>query len=282
MNSNQCLIFFLKYYFVVLSAGVNQPDVEVAIAKIVIGLVGTWLIAWTPYSVIALLGISGHAHLVTPFNSMLPALFAKMAACVDPFIYSLNHPKIRQEILLRLYNSFLLSTMGRRADSAVNSDSLRQPPEWKTSAARCSNRKALLNLSLVQQQQQQLGRTGSPASFRRVNKAGFPTPASGGAAAGSCASARDENRFSSSLSSAESRTGQAEELEVAVVMAEMMAQNDRHGHRHLNPSSSNNKTTYVATPREHIHINLAHLDQDPENSTDVVAKINVTSNIDSM
>lgn len=35
---------------------------------------------------------------------MLPALFAKLAACIDPFVYSLNHPKIRFEIMCRLQN----------------------------------------------------------------------------------------------------------------------------------------------------------------------------------
>ena len=33
---------------------------------------------------------------------MMPALFAKLATCVDPFIYTLNQPKIRKEIFVRL------------------------------------------------------------------------------------------------------------------------------------------------------------------------------------
>ena len=37
-----------------------------------------------------------------PFSAMLPALFAKLATCVDPFIYTLNQPSIRKEILSRL------------------------------------------------------------------------------------------------------------------------------------------------------------------------------------
>jgi len=37
-----------------------------------------------------------------PFSAMLPALFAKLATCVDPFIYTLNQPTIRKEILSRL------------------------------------------------------------------------------------------------------------------------------------------------------------------------------------
>lgn len=84
------------------------------------------MIAWTPYSVVALLGISDYRTYVTPLSSMLPALFAKSAACVDPFIYALNHPKIRNEILYRLYKNF---TPGRRGES--QSCSARNL-DWKT------------------------------------------------------------------------------------------------------------------------------------------------------
>lgn len=38
-----------------------------------------------------------------PLSAMLPALFAKLATCVDPFIYTLSQPKIRTQVLLRLH-----------------------------------------------------------------------------------------------------------------------------------------------------------------------------------
>ena len=103
---------------------VNQPNLEVTIAKFVMGLVSTWMIAWTPYALVSLMGISGHHSLLTPSYSMLPALFAKTAACVDPFIYALNHPKIRKEIFCRLYRSFYT---GR--DSMT--ESVRPTYDWK-------------------------------------------------------------------------------------------------------------------------------------------------------
>jgi len=83
--------------------------IEVTIAKIVIGLVGLWLIAWTPYALVALIGISGHGHLLTPLVTMIPALFAKSAACIDPFVYSLNHPKIKAELFSRFRRLFVSS-----------------------------------------------------------------------------------------------------------------------------------------------------------------------------
>ena len=36
-------------------------------------------------------------------GSMFPALFAKLATCMDPLIYSLNQPKVRNEIMRRLH-----------------------------------------------------------------------------------------------------------------------------------------------------------------------------------
>jgi len=41
-------------------------------------------------------------YVIKPFSAMVPALFVKLATGVDPFIYTLNQPKIRKEILSRL------------------------------------------------------------------------------------------------------------------------------------------------------------------------------------
>lgn len=53
-----------------------------------------------------------------PFGSMLPAMFAKSASCIDPFIYSLNHPKIQREIAVRLYRRFVLRPPGMSNSAA--------------------------------------------------------------------------------------------------------------------------------------------------------------------
>jgi len=44
---------------------VNQLDIELKIAKILVGLIGAWMVTWTPYAIVALIGISGHGHLLT-------------------------------------------------------------------------------------------------------------------------------------------------------------------------------------------------------------------------
>ena len=50
-------------------------------------------------------------------SAMLPAFFAKLATCVDPFIYTLNQPKIRTEILRRLH--LLLSVKPQSSSSGL-------------------------------------------------------------------------------------------------------------------------------------------------------------------
>ena len=207
-----CTIIYFCIFF--LPIGVNQPNVEVTIAKIVVGLICSWIIAWTPYSAIALLGISGHSYLLTPLSSMLPALFAKTSACIDPFIYSLNHPKIRQEILFRIYNCFLVST-GRRGES-LNSDSVRVP-EWKISgSARLTNRNGVL----LHHNSTQHGRVGSVASSRRLNKG---HQAAVVYESKRSVSVKEELKRSMSLSSAESRTVGAEGFETADIIAAMIS-----------------------------------------------------------
>ncbi|KAK4881994.1 hypothetical protein RN001_005313 [Aquatica leii] len=57
-----------------------------------------WFTAWTPYAVVALLGISNNSKLITPLASMIPALFCKTASCIDPFIYAITNPKFKYEV----------------------------------------------------------------------------------------------------------------------------------------------------------------------------------------
>nr|BAQ54849.1 opsin, rhodopsin-7 like [Anax parthenope] len=74
---------------------------ELRLAIVVLGVVALWFISWTPYAVVALLGVTGNRHLVTPLASMIPALFCKMASCVDPFVYAITHPRFRRELARR-------------------------------------------------------------------------------------------------------------------------------------------------------------------------------------
>ncbi|XP_049869911.1 opsin, ultraviolet-sensitive-like [Pectinophora gossypiella] len=70
---------------------------EIKLAFLVIAVIALFFISWTPYAIVALLGIFGKKDLITPISSMIPALFCKTTACINPFIYIITHPKFRSE-----------------------------------------------------------------------------------------------------------------------------------------------------------------------------------------
>jgi len=42
--------------------------------------------------------ISIFRAVLTPFASMVPAVFSKTIACVDPWVYAISHPKFREGV----------------------------------------------------------------------------------------------------------------------------------------------------------------------------------------
>lgn len=80
----------------------NQRKLEIKLAKISFCLISVWTISWTPYAIVALLGIFTDRSMLTPLMSMLPALFCKTASVSDPFIYGLSNRQFKSELLKRL------------------------------------------------------------------------------------------------------------------------------------------------------------------------------------
>ncbi|CAH0729312.1 unnamed protein product, partial [Brenthis ino] len=76
---------------------------EVKLAALVIMVIALFFVSWTPYAIVALLGIFGRKDLITPVTSMIPALFCKTAACINPFIYIITHPTFRKEFQKMLF-----------------------------------------------------------------------------------------------------------------------------------------------------------------------------------
>ncbi|XP_049297488.1 opsin-2 [Anopheles funestus] len=74
----------------------SKNKTEVKLAGVVVGIIGLWFAAWTPYAVVAMMGVFGYEQYLTPLNSMIPAVFAKIAASIDPYFYAMNHPRYRQ------------------------------------------------------------------------------------------------------------------------------------------------------------------------------------------
>nr|QKY89066.1 Rhabdomeric opsin [Chaetopleura apiculata] len=69
---------------------------ELKTAKIAFYTITLFLLSWTPYAVIALIGEFGPAEYVTPYAASIPVIFAKTSAMYNPIVYALSHPKFRE------------------------------------------------------------------------------------------------------------------------------------------------------------------------------------------
>ena len=53
-----------------------------------------WLLAWTPYAVVVLIGQLGPRHLLTPLASQIPAMSAKTCTVFNCATFGFSHPHI--------------------------------------------------------------------------------------------------------------------------------------------------------------------------------------------
>lgn len=101
-------LFIIAYcYFHILKTVSSSKDiqsnhdkhkVEIRLAFIVLLVIGLWFLAWTPYAIVAMSGVFGLERYLTPTRSMIPALFCKTAACLNPFLYTISHKRFRNEL----------------------------------------------------------------------------------------------------------------------------------------------------------------------------------------
>lgn len=87
----------------------KRQRVEHKLAIVVVNVIMLWFIAWTPYSIVALFGITGKKEYLTPWTSMIPALFCKASACINPYLYSMTHPQFKKEVLRFFHSKFGLA-----------------------------------------------------------------------------------------------------------------------------------------------------------------------------
>ena len=66
---------------------------ELRVTKVAITNVSIWLMAWTPFVVVAVFAMCGRLDLITPLNSQLPSCLAKIASCINPLVFAISHPK---------------------------------------------------------------------------------------------------------------------------------------------------------------------------------------------
>lgn len=114
----------------------NKRRLEIKLAKISFFLISIWTVSWTPYAIIALLGVFTDRSMLTPMMSMLPALLCKMACVLDPFVYGLSNRQFKSELVKRLValckskkirqrnvTSFLMRTMsGKSRDISITDE----------------------------------------------------------------------------------------------------------------------------------------------------------------
>lgn len=84
----------------------SRNRIEHKLMIVVVNVIVLWFIAWTPYSIVALLGITGKKEYLTPWASMIPAVFCKASACINPYVYSMTHPQFKKEIVYFAYTKF--------------------------------------------------------------------------------------------------------------------------------------------------------------------------------
>jgi r-opsin len=84
-----------------IKANQEKTKAEVKIAKIAIIIVSLYLLSWSPYATVALIGQFGPEKWVTPFLSELPVMLAKASAMHNPIVYAISHPKFREALYLK-------------------------------------------------------------------------------------------------------------------------------------------------------------------------------------
>ncbi len=80
----------------------NSTSIEIRIAKAAFTIFFMFLVAWTPYAIVALIGAFGDRTLLTPLVTMIPAVCAKIVSCLDPWIYAISHPRYRAALEKRI------------------------------------------------------------------------------------------------------------------------------------------------------------------------------------
>ncbi|XP_022099223.1 rhodopsin-like [Acanthaster planci] len=68
---------------------------EKKVTIMVVVMIVAFMVAWSPYAILALYSAFGNSAYVTPLVATLPAMFAKSSTAYNPVIYFLLHDKLR-------------------------------------------------------------------------------------------------------------------------------------------------------------------------------------------
>ncbi|XP_038074372.1 rhodopsin-like [Patiria miniata] len=78
----------------------RSREAEKKVTIMIIVMVLTFLVAWTPYAALSLyMALGGDSVSITPLTATLPSMFAKASTTYNPVIYFLLHKKFRKALL---------------------------------------------------------------------------------------------------------------------------------------------------------------------------------------
>ncbi|XP_052071148.1 rhodopsin, GQ-coupled-like [Mytilus californianus] len=80
----------------------NKASMEIKVARIAMIIVTLYILSWSPYATVALIGQFGPAEWVTPVVAEIPVMLAKACAMHNPIVYAFSHPKFRNALLKRV------------------------------------------------------------------------------------------------------------------------------------------------------------------------------------
>lgn len=83
----------------------RQMRLDLKVLRIVFTVVLTFLVSWTPYAIVALMGQFGPKNLITPLMATVPAIFAKSSTVYNPFIYAYKDTKFRRAAIHFIYTT---------------------------------------------------------------------------------------------------------------------------------------------------------------------------------
>lgn len=77
---------------------------EIKTALTVIVVIAIFCTAWTPYVIIAFLGLFGPRDSITPIISAFPNILAKVSTISNPLLYTLGHQELRRKAKALLFS----------------------------------------------------------------------------------------------------------------------------------------------------------------------------------
>lgn len=80
----------------------EKASTEIKVAKIAMKIITLYILSWSPYATVALIGQFGPAEWVSPVVSEIPVMFAKACAMHNPIVYAFSHPKFREALAIRV------------------------------------------------------------------------------------------------------------------------------------------------------------------------------------